>query len=224
MKRPKSQRLSNRLERLLFKVVVFFISGLLLTALLARFGPGLALGQTSLIAPVFRAPTPEDQALEKRPIPLNNSISIPDEVKVCMDSAGERFDLLETVPDAGKTYYLLGVYQDFVHNNPLDAFDELVETDSTTGCTRLASVDSVSKPLSAYMSKTAAQALEMRRYQHYISQLGGVSQLQQTLAKHINAAQGSYLLSAEQVHALQQLHISILNNYQLLTADTFPSS
>ena len=223
MKHFKARQLS-RSQLFALKVLTFFICGLLLVLGSMKIGLGLASAQSTVIAPVFREPTAEEQALEKRPMPINSSTSVPDEVKVCMDSAGERFDLLGTVPDAGKAYYLLGVYQDFVHNNPLDAFDELVETDSTTGCTRLASVDSVNKPLSFYMSKTAAQALELQRYQHYISQLGGVNQLQQTLAKRINAAQGSYLLSAEQVHALQQLHVSIPNNYQPLTADTFPSS
>ena len=224
MKHPKLQRLSNRLERFLFKVVVSFISGLLLTALLARFGSGLAFGQTDLIAPVYREPTPEERALAKRPLPFSDSTSIPDEIEICMGSSGERFDLFGTVQDADKPYYLLGIYPDFVNNNPLDTYDELVETNPATGCTRLTSVDSVSKPLSFYMSETAAQDLELQRYQHYITQLGGVNQFERSLAAHIDAALGYYLLSAEQLRALQQLNVSVPENYRLLTANTFPDS
>ena len=225
MKRPRSQRSPTssfrRIDRFVLKLVGCFMVGLLLSLGLMELNPGLASAQSAVVSPVFRDATAEEQALEKRPLPFNSSTSIPDEVKVCMDSSGECFDLLGTVQDTDKTYYLLNVYQDFVQNNPLNAFDELIETDSATGCTRLTSVDSVSKPLSVYMSEVAAQDLERQRYQHYSAQLGGISQLQETLAEHINAAHGLYLLSAEQIHALQQLGVSFPSNYRLLTADTF---
>lgn len=224
MKRSEPSYLPSRIERLAFKIIVFFISGLLLTALMARFGSGLAFGQSDLIAPVFREPTPEEQALEKRPLPFSDNTSIPDEIKICMDSSGERFDLFGTIQEDDKTYYLLGIYSNFVHNNPLDTYDELIELDLENGCTRLTDVNSTSKPLSVYMSEQSAQDLELQRYQHYIVQLGGVSQFQQSLAARIDASRGYYLLSAEQIHALQQLHVSFPDTYRLLTADTSPDS
>lgn len=222
MQRPKRrhQPFSNRTEHLMFRLGVFFIIGLLLVVATIKLGLP-AMAQSTLIAPVFSPPTAEMRALEKRPIPLDSSVSVPDEVKVCMASSGERFDVLGTTQDQGKTYYLLGIYPDFVSRNPLDADDELIETDATTGCTRLVSLDSVKQPLSVYMSEAAAQDLELQRYQHYITQLGGVSQFQKALTEQIDADHGLYLLSDEQVHALEQLHVQFSKNYRKLTAETF---
>ena len=138
-----------------------------------------------------------------------------------MEPSGGRFDLLGKVRDQGSTYYLLGVYSDFVNNDPLAAYDELVQVNETVGCERLVGVNSVAQPMSAYVSEAAAQDLERQRYERYIFLLGGVGQLQQSLAKHIEFERGSYLLSSEQIHALQQLGVQVLGSYRELTADTF---
>lgn len=217
---PKRQAFSNHTERLIFRLSLGFIMGLLLAVAIFKLGLP-ARAQTTLVAPTTTTPTAMQQALEKRPVPLDASVMVPDEVMICMSSSGERFDLLGTTQNQDKTYYLLAIYPDFSTTNPLNTDDGLIETDAATGCTGLVEIGSVKKPLSAYMPEAAAQVLETQRYQRYIAQLGGLSQFQQALRDRLNSDHGRYLLSDEQVQALQQLHVQLPNNYRRLTVDTF---
>lgn len=215
---------SNRLERLMLKLSLLFLGSLLLSVLSVKFVVGAASGQSALIAPVLSPLTSEELALRYRPMPLNDEVAVPDQVKVCMEPAGERFDLLGKVSDQGNTYYLLGVYSDFVNNDPLATYDELVQVNEAVGCERLVGVNSTAQPMSAYMSEAAAQDLECQRYERYIFLLGSTDQLQQALERHIEAGLGWYLLSAQQLQALQQLGVQVLDSYQELTVDMFSSS
>jgi hypothetical protein len=199
MKRSKSKR---------FWFGMCLLSGLLLALLSAKLGLPV-MAQPTLLAPVSLPPTAEMRALEKRPAPINASVAVPDEVKVCMESSGKEFDLWGTVQDKGKTYYLLGVYWNKETSlNPLHAFDELIETDSQTGCTRLAAYDIERQPYSTYMSASAAQSLELQRYRKYITKFGGVSQLGQALKDDLEPGT-TYIYTPEQIAALQQLHVAL---------------
>jgi hypothetical protein len=177
-----------------------------------------AIAETALLAPVESSPSPDAQALEYRPQPLSISVQVPNEVKVCMEATGERFDLLGSVQDQNKTYYLLGVYPDFVSKSPLDATDELIVTDLQEGCRRLVGVNSVAEPMSFYMPRAKAQDLELQRYQHDTALEGGTPAFQQDLTDHIKNNAGEYLLSNEQIQALHQLGVRFPSNYQLLQA------
>jgi hypothetical protein len=77
-----------------------------------------ASDRSGLLAPVV---TPRPSAIA--PLPVNNSAKIPDELKICLGASGERFDLWGTVQENAKTFYLLGLYSDFVTTNPLDTTD-----------------------------------------------------------------------------------------------------
>jgi hypothetical protein len=161
------------------------------------------------------------EALKYRPQPISNSVHIPTEVNVCMEAAGERFDLLGSVQDQNKTYYLLGIYSDFVSKSPLDATDELIATDPQEGCGRLIGSDSIAKPISVYVPQAKAQNLELQRFRHDIDLEGGASTFQQDLTDHIQNNAGEYLLSNEQIQALHQLGVQFPSNYRLLQANTF---
>jgi hypothetical protein len=186
-----------------------------------------ASAHSSLLAPVDSPLTTEMQALEYIPQPLNASVHIPNRIKVCMEASGERFDLLGTVQDQDKTYYLLGIYPDFVSKSPLDTTDELIVSDAQEGCERLVGINSVAEPMSFYMSLSTAQNLELQRYRHEIALDGGVAAFQQDLIahisnnKHTNDDGGSYLLSNEQIQALHQLGVQFSGDYRLLQTDTF---
>ncbi|WP_017301627.1 hypothetical protein [Nodosilinea nodulosa] len=98
----------------------------------------------------------------------------------------------------------------------------MIVVDPQRGCDRIVDSTSIRRPLSSYVSAKAAESLELQRYQHAIAQLGSLDAFQQSLTAHINAEHGLYLLSAEQVNALKQLHVSFPDTYRLLTDDTFP--
>lgn len=199
--------------------------GLLLIAWFSEFS-NPASARTGLLAPVVSPPTNQMQALEYIPQPLNSNVHVPDEVKVCMEATGERFDLLGTVQEQDKTYYLLGIYLDFVSKSPLDTTDELIVTDLEEGCRRLLEINSVAEPMSVYMSPSAAQDLELQRYRHEIALDGGVAAFQQDLITHVNDDRhttddgGDYLLSNEQIRALHQLGVQFPSYFRLLQSDT----
>ena len=205
-------------SRILF---VCFIAGCLLVIAPFKLSWGDPLSQSGLLAPVPSPNTLERNALNHRPLPIS-TVQVPETVKRCVESGGERLDGLGTVQDRGKTFYLLAIYSDFADNDPFNAADELIALDSQSGCTRLVDSQSVRKPLSLYLSSPAAQALEQQRFRRYVTLLGGVHQLQQKLGDRITAASGTYLLSDEQVQALRQLHIQIPRPYRVLKPDTFP--
>ncbi len=194
-----------------------FCTGLILTVLFQI--KLLASAQSSLLAPVT---TPRPPAIA--PLPVNHSVKIPDELKICLGASGERFDLWGTVQENAKTFYLLGLYSDFVTTNPLDTTDELivVHQDSTPWCERLMPQEGTTlKPLNAFMSSASALKLEQQRYRHYIDRLGGIQPFQQRLNQKIVAGRGNYLLSEEQVKALHQLGIQFPKTYRLLRPTTF---
>jgi hypothetical protein len=186
-----------------------------------------AVAHSVLLAPVASPLSPEMQAMEYRPQPLNANVYVSNEVQICMEATGERFDLLGTVQDQDRTYYLLGIYSDFVSKSPLDTTDELIVVTTQEGCERLVGINSVAEPMSFYMSSSAAQNLELQRYRHEIDLDGSVAAFQQDLIAHINNDRdttddgGNYLLSNEQIQALHQLGVQFPSNYRLLQADTF---
>jgi hypothetical protein len=180
-----------------------------------------SLKQPALLAPVASPNSPDRDALEHRPLPLPG-VQLPEEVSVCMEPGGERVDLLGTVQDRGKTFYLLAVYSDFANSDPLNTADNLIALDPSSGCIRLIDSQSVHKPLPLYLSYQAAQVLEQQRFRRDAALLGGMKQLQQKLEERITAAKGNYLLSAEQVEALRQLPVQIPASFKLLRPDTFP--
>jgi hypothetical protein len=181
-----------------------------------------ASAQSGLLAPVV---TPRPSAIA--PLPVNPSGELPDELKICLGTSGERFDLWGTVNEKDKTFYLLGLYADFVTTNPLDTTDELivVHQESTPWCERLMPQEGTAlKPLNAFMSADSALKLERQRYRHYMTQLGGFLPFQQRLNQKIVADRGNYLLSEEQVKALHQLGIQFPTTYRLLRPNTFSGS
>ena len=194
----------SRRSRILFAC---FITGCLLVIVPFKLSWGNPLSQPALLAPVPSPNTLERNALmNHRPLPIQ-PVQVPEAVKRCVESSGERLDGLGTVQERGKTFYLLAIYSDFADNDPFNAADELIALNSQSGCTRLVDSQSVRKPLNLYLSPPAAQALEQQRFQRYIVLLGGVHQLQQKLGDRITVASGTYLLSDEQVQALRQLHV-----------------
>jgi len=181
-----------------------------------------ASAQLGLLAPVT---TPRPSAIAS--LPINNSAKVPDKLKICLGTSGERFDLLGTVQEDAKTFYLLGLYADFVTTNPLDTTDELivVHQDSTPWCERLIPKEGTAlKSLNAFMPSASTLKLERQRYHHYIAQLGGATPFQQRLNQKIIAGRGNYLLSEEQVKALHQLGIQFPKTYRLLRPNTFSDS
>jgi hypothetical protein len=181
-----------------------------------------ASAQSGLLAAVI---TPRPSAIA--PLSVNSSVQLPDELKICLGASGERFDLWGTVNEKDKTFYLLGLYADFVDTNPFDTTDELivVHQESTPWCERLMPQEGTTlKPLNAFMSAASALKLERQRYRHYIDRLGGIQPFQQQLHQKIVAGRGSYLLSEEQVKVLHQLSISFPKAYRLLRPNTFSDS
>jgi hypothetical protein len=198
-----------------------FWAGLMLAIGLFQMKP-FVLAQSGLLAPVF---SPRPSAIAPRPV--NPQAQLPAELKICLSSSGERFDLWGTVQEKAQTFYLLGIYADFVDDNPLNTTDELilVHQESTAWCERLFPQAGLAlKPLNAFMSLTAALKLEQQRYRHYIAQLGGAQQFQQRLNQKIAEGRGDYLLSEEQLKALHQLGIVVPQNYRLLRQNTFSNS
>jgi hypothetical protein len=189
-----------------------------------KLGWGQNPQPSALLAPVPTQPSPAVAAQSYLPSPLPD-VHLPDAVRLCLEPFGERFDIFGTAQDQGKTVYLLGVYSDFVTTNPLDASDEVIVVDPKHGgCDRLIDSTSTRRPLSSVVSAIKPpKTWSCRRYRHAIAQLGSVDAFQQSLTAHITAEQGQYLLSAEQVNALKQLHITIPDTYRLLTDDTFPT-
>ncbi|HEY9644990.1 MAG TPA: hypothetical protein V6C88_01400 [Chroococcidiopsis sp.] len=181
---------------------------------------GHAIAHSALRSPVETVSS-EMQALNYRPQPLNAGVRIPDAVKRCMESSGERFDLLGSVQSQGQTYYLLGIYFGFAQQSPLEASDELIAIAPQQGCRRLVGIQSTAKPISVYMPQSAAAALELQRYRRAITLAGGIASFQQDLSRHIDAAKGLYLLSPEQIWALRQLGIAISSHYRVLQSTTF---
>jgi hypothetical protein len=214
-----------RKRQLLTLLVAKICVGLLLIAWFSEFS-NPASAYTGLLAPVESPPTNQMQALDYIPQPLNSDVHVPDEVKVCMEATGERFDLLGTVQEQDKTYYLLGIYPDFVSQSPLDATDELIVTDPEEGCRRLVGINSVAEQMSFYMSSSAAQDLELQRYRREIALDGGVAAFQQDLIAHINDDRhttddgGDYLLSNEQIQALHQIGVQFPSYFRLLQPES----
>ena len=177
-----------------------FTVGLLLVTL-----PLLSWGDnprsSALLAPVPTQPSPAVESQIYLPTPLPG-VELPDTARICLEPFGERFDVFGSVQDQGKSVYLLGIYPDFVTSNPLDASDEVIVVDPQQWCDRTLDSTSTRRPLSSYISTKAAESLELQRYQHAIAQLGSLEAFQQNLTAHINAEHGQYLLSAEQVGAL----------------------
>lgn len=214
----------NPLRWLHYRPSVVFLTCFLVSLILVILPTkltGRSLSQPTLLTPIPSPNSPERNALEHRPLPFQ-TVEIPDEVTTCIESGAERVDRLGTVHDQGKTFYLLAVYSDFVSNDPLDASDELISAAPQAGCIRLVDSQSVRQPLTVHLSPRAAQSLEEQRFRRYITLLGGANQLQRELGDRINASQGSYLLSEEQVQALRQLRIQIPKTYKLLQPNTFP--
>jgi hypothetical protein len=181
-----------------------------------------ASAQSGLLAPVT---TPRPPAIS--PLLNNSSVELPDELRVCLGTSGERFDLRGTVQENSKTFYLLGLYPDFVTTNPFDTTDELIviHQDSTAWCERLMPQEGMTlKPLNAFMSSALALKLERQRYRHYIDQLGGIQPFQQRLNQKNVASRGNYWLSEEQVRVLNQLGIQFPKTYRLLRPNTFSDS
>lgn len=195
-----------------------FCAGLMLTIVLVPMKP-LASPQPGLLAPVV---TLRPSAIV--PLPANPSVQLPAELKICLGASGERFDLWGTVQEKAKTFYLLGLYADFVTTDPFDTTDELivVHRESTSWCERLMpQAGSALKPLNAFMSAASALKLERQRYYHYMDRLGGLRPFQQQLNQKIVAGRGNYLLSEEQVKALHQFGIQFPKTYRLLRSNTF---
>jgi hypothetical protein len=215
-------RFANRIDRWIFTLSVSFILGLLLVILPLKLGWGQNPQPSALLAPAPTQPSPAVAAQSYLPSPLPD-VYLPVAARLCLEPFGERFDVFGTALDQGKTVYLLGVYSDFVTTNPLDASDEVIGVDPKQGCDRLIDSTSTRRPLSSVVSNKAAEDLELQRYRHAIAQLGSTNALQQSLTAHITAEQGQYLLSAEQLNALKQLHLTIPDTYRLLTDDTFPT-
>lgn len=187
-----------------------FVVGLLLVALPLELMTSFAAAQSDLIAPIFLPPEPPVWSREKPAVPINDQVDVPDELSICIGYTGTLYDLFGKVQDQGKTYYLLGMAWNRLPYNPLNTFDELIEADAQTGCERLFPVETNAdcQPLTAYMSETAAQSLELQRYRKLITDFGGVAQLQQALRDHLEPG-ASYLFSPEQIRAFQQLHIEL---------------
>ncbi|MBE9109808.1 hypothetical protein IQ273_10335 [Nodosilinea sp. LEGE 07298] len=209
-------------NRTVLTLCLSFTVGLLLVTL-PLLGWGDSPASSALLAPVLTQPSPTVAAQIYLPTPLPD-VELPDGARICLEPFGERFDVFGTVQDQGKTTYLLGLYSDFVTTNPLDASDEVIVVDPQQGCDRVIDSTSTRRPLSSYVSAKAAESLELQRYQQAIAQLGSLHAFQQSLTAHINAEHGLYLLSAEQVNALKQLHVSFPNTYRLLADETFPTS
>jgi len=216
------RRFAHRTDRWIFTLSVSFILGLLLVILPLKLGWGQNPQPSALLAPVPTQPSSAVAAQSYLPSPLPD-VHLPEAAQLCLEPFGERFDIFGTALDQGKTIYLLGVYSDFVTTNPLDTRDEVIVVDPKRGCDRLVDSTSTRRPLSSVFSVKAAENLELQRYRHAIAQLGSASTFQQSLATHINTEHGQYLLSAEQVNALKQLHIPIPDHYRLLTDNTFPT-
>ncbi|MFM7447986.1 MAG: hypothetical protein ACKO24_05245 [Leptolyngbyaceae cyanobacterium] len=206
-----------------------FCTGLLLAILFqiklfASAQPGLLAPVTTPRPPAIRA-SATDRSIA--PFPVSPSVQLPDELNIYLGASGERFDLWGTVQENTKTFYLLGLYADFVTTNPFDTTDELivVHQDSTPWCERLMPQEGKTlKPLNAFMSSATALKLERQRYRHYIDRLGGIQLFQQRLSQKIVAGRGNYLLSKEQVEALHQLGIPFPKTYHLLRPNTFSDS
>ncbi|MBD2090388.1 hypothetical protein H6F67_11035 [Microcoleus sp. FACHB-1515] len=203
------------------KLVCAFLGGLLLVTL-PLIGQGHSFGKSDLLAPVIRPPAADLQL----PTPLPR-VSVPAEVAICLEPGGLYYDLFATVEAQGKHFYLLGIYDDERNTNPpnpLNTHSELIETNSETGCRRLVGSQSTPRQLSVYLPTAAAQALELQRYEHYISVMGS-SQLQRRLSRAIQdaiAAGDRYLLSQEAIQALHQLHIQLPAGYDIFRASPFP--
>jgi hypothetical protein len=199
-----------------------FLVGLLLMLPLHEVGSE-SPSASALLAPVPAQPSPAFAAQSYLPSPLPE-VHLPEAARRCLEPFGERFDRFAAIKDQGRTVYLLGIYTDFVTTHPLEAHDEVIAVDPNQGCDRLSDSTSIQRPLSSVVSTKAAENLELQRYRHAIAQLGGLNAFQQSLSDQIKAADGQYLLSAEQVKALKHLHVRFPSTYRLLTHETFPDT
>ncbi len=170
---------------------------------------GRSQSSAALVAPVFRTPA----ITQPSPLP---GVRVPEAILRCVGETGKYFDLLGTVSEKQKTFYLLGVYDAVAGENPLFARDVLIAQGGKLGCLRLISPD-IPKPLRVFISIDAARELELQRYRHIQAQLGGKQQLERALKDQL----GNYYLSDEQVWALEKLKVEFPKNYELLSPDTF---
>lgn len=170
--------------------------------------------ESPFIAPVYRK--------YKLPLPtVVKGISIPKEVLACQSLGTGDIDLLGVTQVKHKTFYLLGKYVSYNYQNPLNSSDELIQFSPTAYCLRLQ--EGNDKPLSHFIPLVAARNLELQRYKHMIKRLGSKQKLEQELARRINNSSQLFLLSPEQIWALENLQIKLPPNYRILRPDTFPS-
>jgi hypothetical protein len=172
-----------------------------------------------------RAPQPRARAdlaareIQFPPPPIFPGVTIPTQIYSCIESDLAGVDLWGKTKDGDQQVYLLGLYRSYSRSTnpltPITVQEGLIQL-GKAGCQRLAGLDSVQKPLTEYVSQSAALDLEKQRFTHFATLLGGSQQLRNALATY----QKDYRLSSEAVTALAQMNIRV-PNYLPLQSTTF---
>ncbi len=150
-----------------------------------------------------------------QPTPAKGT-TVPAQIIPCIPAEGALFELLGTAKANDSTYHLLAIYE-FANEKSSDRWDVLIQVDEV-GCLLLHHLGSGLKPLGQYMPVALARELELQRYQHWISKVGGKEQFQKQFTARVSDPKVPHYLSSEQMWALKQLGISIPKAYKPMNA------